>query len=77
MTKIAIVNAIEEAILKLADYYEKNPPRWERHSPMQYEKWTLFALLRVEQDQRRNWLAYRDDYPMLRGGGLAKISLPR
>ena len=40
---------------------------------MEYEKWTLFAFLRVEQDQRRNWLAYRDDYPMLCGSGLAKF----
>lgn len=71
--EVAIVCTLEEAVPKLADYYEKNPPQWERHNPMLYEKWTLFALLRIEQDQRRNWLAYRDDYPMLRDGNLAKF----
>jgi hypothetical protein len=25
----------------------------------------MFVDLRVEQDQQGNWLAYRDDYPML------------
>lgn len=73
LDEVAIVNTLEEAIPKLAAYYEKNPPKWERHNPMLYEKWTLFALLRIEQDQRRNWLAYRDDYPMLRDGNIGKF----
>jgi hypothetical protein len=66
--EIAVVKSIDDAIPALAAYYEKNLPRWERKSATRYIEWTQFGLLRVEQDQPRRWLAYRDDYPLLRDG---------
>ena len=48
------------------DYYEKNPIRWEQETPRLHWRHTMFVSLRVEQDQQGYWLAYRDDYPMLR-----------
>jgi hypothetical protein len=71
---IAVVDLIEEAIPALAVYYEKNPPRWECRTATRYVKLTQFAVLRVEQGNRRNWLAYRDDYPMLRDGQFAEFA---
>jgi hypothetical protein len=71
--QVAVVSSIEEAVPALAAYYEKNPPPWESKTAARYEKWTQFALLRVEHD-RGNWLAYRDDHPMLRNGTLAKFT---
>jgi hypothetical protein len=65
---VAIVQSLGDAIPALAAYYERNRPRWERKSATRYTEWTLFALLAVEQDQRGNWLAKRDDYLMLRNG---------
>jgi hypothetical protein len=38
---------------------------WERKKPALYWRHTMFVSIRVEQDQRGYWLAYRDDYPML------------
>jgi hypothetical protein len=65
---IAIVRSLDDAIPALAAYYEKNPPRWERESARQYNELTQFGLLRVEQDQPGQWLAYRNDYPLMRDG---------
>jgi hypothetical protein len=49
-------------------YYKKNPIQWERKKPALYWRHTMYVELRVEQDQQGNWLAYRDDYPMLENG---------
>jgi hypothetical protein len=68
-----VVDSIEEAIPALVAYYEKNRPRWECKTATQYEKWTQLALLRIEQDDRGGWLAYRDGYPMLRDGKYAEF----
>ena len=48
---VGIVKSRDEAIPAFLDYYDKHPVPWE--------------VLRVEQDQQGDWLAYRDDYPML------------
>jgi hypothetical protein len=66
--EIAIVKLIDEAIPALATYYDKHPPRWKRETATRYGKLTHFGLLRVEQDQPGQWLAYRDDCPLLRNG---------
>jgi hypothetical protein len=63
--KVGIVKSLDEVIPAFIDYYKRNPVPWERVSPALYMKHTMFVYLRVEQDQQRNWLAFRDDYPML------------
>jgi hypothetical protein len=73
---IAVVKSIGEAVPALAAYYEKNPPRWKRECPTRYIEWTHFGLLRVEQDRPGRWLAYRDDYPLLRDGKPAVFATP-
>jgi hypothetical protein len=66
--EIAVARSLDDAIPALAAYYEKNPPRWERESARRYNELTQFGLLRVEQDQPGQWLAYRNDYPLMRDG---------
>jgi len=63
---VGVVKSLDEAIPAFLDYHKKNPVPWERESPALYWRYTMFAVLRVEQDQQGNWLAYRDDYPMLK-----------
>jgi hypothetical protein len=61
------VNSLSDAIPAFLAYYEKYPLRWD----WVYDKWwknTLYANLRVAQDRRGYWSAYRDDYPLLRDG---------
>jgi hypothetical protein len=65
---IAIVKSLDEAIPTFLAYFKKNPIQWERKKPALYWRRTMFVSLRVEQDQQGNWLAYRDDYPMLENG---------
>jgi hypothetical protein len=66
---IAIVKSIGEAIPALLDHYEKHPPRWQGDGATGYWKSTQFGVLRVEQDQLGQWLAYRNDgYHLLRDG---------
>jgi hypothetical protein len=68
---VAVVESLDDAIPALAAYYENHPPKWESETATRYEKQTQLAVLRVEQGCRGNWLAYRDDHPMLRDGMLA------
>jgi hypothetical protein len=63
--EVATVNSLEECVTALADYYERNPPRWDRRSAGWYQKETIYSSLCVEQDQRGRWRVYRDDYPLL------------
>jgi hypothetical protein len=63
---ISAVKSLDDAIPAFIDYYKNNPVPWERESPVLYWRRTMFVPLRVEQDQQGYWLAYRDDYPMLR-----------
>jgi len=67
-----VVNALNDAIRTFLAYYER-VQRWERlhHS---YYKFTLFAILRVEQIEQGRWLAYRDDFPMLEKGNPARFA---
>src|SRR4051812_10975582 len=69
--EVATVQSVRDAIPALADYYERNRPKWHRESAGRYIEWTQFALLRVEQDQRGSWVAYRDDYALQRLGAPA------
>ena len=66
-TEAGIVKSLNDAIPAFVAYYERYPLRWDRLHHLYY-KFTLFVILRVEQDQQGHWLAYRDDYPMLRHG---------
>jgi hypothetical protein len=62
---VGVVKSLDDVIPAFIDHYEKNPVPWERESPALYRKHTMSVWLRVEQDQKGHWLAYRDDYPML------------
>ena len=55
------------------DDYKRNPPSWYCVQGV-YMRQTMFVSLRVEQDPAGNWLAYRDDYPMLRAGAPARFA---
>jgi hypothetical protein len=70
---VAVVQTIDEAIPALAAYYERNPPLWKLNGS-RYTRDTQFALLRVERGAKGNWIAYRDDYPMLCDRRLAVFS---
>jgi hypothetical protein len=63
----AIVKSLDDAIPAFLAYYERYPLLWDQLTTCYY-KFTLFVILKVEQDQQGHWLAYRDDYPMLRNG---------
>jgi hypothetical protein len=69
--EVAVVNSLDECLPALADYYEQNPPRWVRKGLGWYEKETLYSNLRVEQNQRGQWRAYRDGFPLLEWRGAA------
>ena len=66
--EIGIVTALTDVIPTFIEHYKQNPLRWYCVRLGVYGKDTMFVGLRVEQDQRGKWLAYRDDYPLLRGG---------
>jgi hypothetical protein len=68
-----VVNALEDAIPAFLAYYENYPLRWEWLG-QSYLKFTLFVILRVEQNKNGHWLAYRDDYPLLRDGVAARFA---
>ena len=63
---VGIVKSLDDAIPAFIDYYKKNPVPWEWESPALYWRHTMSVSLRVERDQQGHWLAYRDDYPILR-----------
>jgi hypothetical protein len=73
-SEVFIVKSLDDAIPAFIDYYEKNPVRWERESATLYWKHTISVSLRVERDQQGHWLAYRDDYPLLRDGNPARFA---
>ena len=72
--EIDIVKSLSDAIPAFIDHHKKNPVPWQRVSHALYKKETLFVSLRVEQDQQRSWLVYRDDYPLLQCGKPAHFS---
>jgi hypothetical protein len=72
-TEAGVVKSLNDAIPAFLAYYEKYPLRWDLiHNS--YWKFTLFVILRVEQDQLGGWLAYRDDYPLLHTGKTARFA---
>jgi hypothetical protein len=72
-TEAGVVNTLSDAIPAFLDYYKKCPLRWDWvHN--EYWKDTLYVLLKVKQDQQGYWLAYRDNYPLLRDGQPARFS---
>ena len=72
-TEAGVVNSLDDAIPAFLAYYEKYPLRWDWVHD-EYWKETLYAFLRVKQDQQGHWLAFRDDYPLLRDGQPARFS---
>jgi len=67
-TEAGVVNSLNDAIPAFLAYYERYPVRWERLNPAKHSRDTLNVILRVEQAEQGDWLAYRDDYPLLRDG---------
>jgi hypothetical protein len=72
-SEAGVVNSLNDAIPTLFAFFERYPLRWVRVLNS-YWKTTLFVILRVEQHEEGYWLAYRDDYPMLRDGGPAHFA---
>ena len=50
------------------------PVRWQRLDTSEYWKDTLNVFLRVVQDEQGGWVAYRDNYPLLRDGKPARFA---
>jgi hypothetical protein len=50
-TEAGVVNSLNDAIPAFLSHYEKYPLRWDRVNNS-YWKFTLFVILRVEQDQQ-------------------------
>jgi hypothetical protein len=71
-TEAGVVNSLCDAIPAFLAYYEKYPVRWDWIYD-EYWKDTLYACLRIKQDQQGYWLAYRDNYPLLRDGKPARF----
>jgi len=68
-----IVKSLDDAIAAFLAYYKRYPLRWDRvHNS--YWKSTLFLDLTVEQDQQGDWLAYRENYPLLQDGKPARFA---
>ncbi len=80
-----VIKSIDEAIPAVAAYYEANPPRWEPKSDRttrdgemgpfraRYIKGTQFGMLRVDQIESRQWVAYRMGHGLLIDGGKIAI----
>src|SRR5262249_601469 len=78
-----VIKSIDEAIPAVAAYYEANPPQWElkpRHNQVgpyrvRYIKDTQFGILRVEQTETGQWVAYRDGHGLsVACGKIAKFA---
>ena len=78
-----VIKSIDEAIPAVAAYYEANPPHWElkpRHNQVgpcrvHYIKDMQFGILRVEQTETGQWVAYRDGHGLsVAGGKIAKFA---
>jgi hypothetical protein len=65
---ITVVRSLEEAIPALVAYVENNPPQWEREDVTRYTKNTEYAVLRVELERPKQWLAFRDDCVLMQNG---------
>jgi hypothetical protein len=72
-TEAGVVNSLNDAIPAFLTYYERYPVRWERLDTGEYGKDTLNALLRVVHGEG-GWVAYRDNYPLLRDGKPARFA---
>jgi hypothetical protein len=72
--EIGIVTALSDVIPTFIDHHGRNPLRWHSVGQAVYRKDTMFVVLRVQQDQAGNWLAYRDEYPLLRDGRPAQFA---
>jgi hypothetical protein len=69
-----IVKSLDDAIPAFLTYYERYPVRWQRLDTNEYWKDTLNVFLRVERDQQGEWLAYRENYPLLQDGKPARFA---
>jgi hypothetical protein len=68
-----VVNSLSDAIPVFLAYYEKYPLRWDCILN-EHEKFTLYAFLLVKQDKHGDWVAYRDNYRLLRDGKPARFA---
>lgn len=84
--KIGVVKSIDEALLKLTDYYEKNWPQWKRMRDGQFDgdagyamytkylKWTFYGVFTVKQQDDGLWVASRCTDALLLDGKEAFFS---
>jgi hypothetical protein len=73
---LTVVSSLDEALPAFVAYCEKNPPQWKCESATRYTKSMDFGVLRVEQESPEQWLAYRNDCPLLRNGNPAIFASP-
>jgi hypothetical protein len=73
---IAPAESLEAALTNIVIYYEFNPPQWKRESATRYSKDTQFGVLTVEQDHSGQWLAHRDNFPLISIGREALFATP-
>lgn len=70
--KIAIIKSVDEAAPAIAAYNEKHPPRWVGGAKAKrFEKWTVYGVLTVERQGRREWTVERSGEVLLRDGEAA------
>lgn len=74
LNDVGVVQSLDGAIPAFIEYYKTNPAPWEQEKPALYWRHTMFASLRVEQDRQGYWLAYRDDYPLLKDSMPARFA---
>jgi len=66
---IAVVNSPDDALPIIATHYES--VKWKRESATRYSKFMEFGELRVDVEQPGQWVAYRNEFPLLRNGNPA------
>jgi hypothetical protein len=84
--KIGVVKSMDEALPKLADYYEKNWPQWKRtrngrHDGdagytmyTEFNKWSFYGVFTVKQQEDGHWAATRCSDALLHDGEEAIFS---
>ena len=78
--RIGVAKSMDEALLKLTDYYEKNWPQWKRTREGQFDgdagysmytayiKWSFYGVFTVKQQEDGQWGATRCREKLLRDG---------
>jgi hypothetical protein len=84
--KIGVVKSMDDALPKLAEYYERHWPQWKRIRDAQYHgnagysmctqywKWSVYGVFRGRQQDDGRWVATRCCDALLLGGKEAFFS---